>query len=175
MSNDYYSDLSIIRPAKGAVKKEKRIGRGRGSGHGDRATKGDKGAKSRSGYTYKPGFEGGQMPLQRRVPKRGFKVPNRTNYFEVKLSDLNKIQGNEVNPVTVRLAGLVKGNGPIVLLGSGGVVESLPAYRVEVHRITKSAREAIEKAGGQVTILPLEPKFRRVKIGPKPKTQSSEP
>ncbi|MBM3325991.1 MAG: 50S ribosomal protein L15 [Calditrichaeota bacterium] len=174
MTNNYFGDLGNLCPAKGAVKKEKRIGRGRGSGHGDRATKGNKGAQSRSGYTYRPGFEGGQMPLQRRVPKRGFNVPNRTEYLEIKLTDLHRIAGTDVNPATVRLAGLAKGKGPIVLLGGISTVENLPAYNVEVHRITKPARAAVEKAGGKVTILTLEPKDRRVKKGPKPKPKTKK-
>src|SRR3989339_840395 len=100
-------DLGNLRPAQGSVKKDKRIGRGRGSGHGDTATKGNKGAQQRSGYTYRPGFEGGQMPMQRRLPKRGFNVPDRTVYREVNLNSLSRFEGEIANPETLRVAGLV--------------------------------------------------------------------
>lgn len=161
-------DLGSLRPAKGATTDVKRIGRGRGSGHGDTATKGNKGAQQRSGYTYRPGFEGGQMPLQRRLPKRGFSTLGRTEYLEVKISSLGKITGSEVNPDLLREARLIKGRGPIVMLG-GTLENPLPALKVSVHRITESAKEAIIAAGGSVEILPLDAEDRRVKKGPEPK------
>jgi len=161
-------DLGSLRPAKGAVTDTKRIGRGRGSGHGDTATKGNKGAQSRSGYTYRPGFEGGQMPLQRRLPKRGFTSLGRTEYREVKITSLNKITGDVVNPELLREARLIKGRGPVVILG-GTLDTPLPALKVSIHRISESAKEAILAAGGSVEILPLEAEDRRVKKGPAPK------
>lgn len=157
-------DLSTLTPAAGSVKKEKRIGRGRGSGHGDTATRGDKGYFSRSGSTRRRGFEGGQMPLQRRVPKRGFNVPQRTEYHEVALEKLDRVVGDEVSPATVRAARLVKGRGPVVLLGVGEVSRAL---KVSLHRVTASARAKIEAAGGTVEIIQLDPVDRRVKRGPK--------
>ncbi len=171
--NEAKVNLGSLRPAKGAIKKIKRIGRGRGSGHGDTATKGNKGAQSRSGYTYRPGFEGGQMPLQRRLPKRGFNVPNRTQYKEVVVNLLARIEGDLVNPETIRAARLVKGRGPIVLLG-GNAGEPLRAFKVAVHRITGTARAALEAAGGTIEILPLDAEDRRVKKGPvkKPKKKA---
>jgi len=159
-------DLGRLKPAPGAVKKPKRIGRGRGSGHGDTATRGNKGAQSRAGYRIPAWFEGGQMPIQRRIPKRGFHVPDRTRFREVKLADLGRISGDEVNPLTLRAARLVKGRGPIVLLGSGVIDRAL---KIMVHRITGSAREKVVAAGGSVEILPLEPVDRRIKKGPKRK------
>jgi len=163
---DNTPELAMLKPAPGSIKKPKRLGRGRSSGYGDTATKGHKGAKCRSGYKKNPGFEGGQMPLKRRIPKRGFNPMNRTDYNEVKLSDLNRIQGDTANPETIRAVRLVKGRGPIVLLGSGEIDQSL---KVMVHRITKSAQEKINAVGGSVEILPLDPIDRRVKKGPKRK------
>ncbi|NQT34601.1 50S ribosomal protein L15 [bacterium] len=156
-------DLGRLKPAPGSIKKPKRIGRGRSSGHGDTATRGHKGAKSRSGYSRPLWFEGGQMPIHRRLPKRGFRVPDRTKYHEFKLSDLGRIKDDVVDPDSVRAARLVNGRGPIVLLGNGEVDRSL---KVSVHRITKSAQEKITAAGGSVEILPLDPVERRVKKGP---------
>ena len=159
-------DLGNLRPDPGAVKKGKRIGRGRGSGRGDTATKGHKGAKSRSGYRRPLWFEGGQMPIQRRLPKRGFNIRNRTQYHEINISDLSRIDGDVIDPTTVRSAKLVNGKGPLVLLGNGEIEK---AVKVSVHRISQKAREKIAKAGGTVEILPLEPLDLRVKRGPSPK------
>ncbi len=162
MSNNF-GDLGQLKPAPGAIKKPKRIGRGRGSGHGDTATRGHKGAQSRAGYKQRRGFEGGQMPLQRRIPKRGFVVYGRTEYNEVKLDDLSRIQDEAVNPESMRKARLVKGRGPIVLLGTGSIDRPV---KVSVHRITGTARSKIETAGGSIDILPLDPEDRRIKKGP---------
>jgi len=129
-------DLGRLKPAPGSIKKSKRIGRGRGSGHGDTATKGHKGAQSRAGYKQPAWFEGGQMPIQRRIPKRGFNVPARTKYHEVNIGDLVRIEGDLVNPEMLRKSGLVNGRGPVVLLGDGEVDRSL---NISIHRITKSA------------------------------------
>lgn len=170
MHNDS-GDLGNLKPAIGSVKKDKRIGRGKGSGHGDTATRGNKGAESRSGYGRPLWFEGGQMPLQRRVPKRGFHVYNRTSYLEVNINDINRIDGDVADPDIMRKARLVKGRGPIVILGVGEIDR---AIKVSVHRITRTAQEKITKAGGSVEILPLEPVDRRIKKGPKPKKRKTE-
>lgn len=163
-------ELGNLRPAEGSVKNRKRIGRGRGSGHGDTATKGNKGAQSRSGYTYRARFEGGQMPLQRKLPKRGFNVPDRTVYFEINLNALARFDSGIANPETLRAAGLVSGKGPIVILGKKGPSEvTLSIKELAVHRISATARAAVEAAGGVITILPLDAFDRRVKKGPKPK------
>ncbi len=163
-------DLGQLRPAEGSVKNRKRIGRGRGSGHGDTATKGNKGAQSRSGYKSRARFEGGQMPMHRRLPKRGFNVPNRTEYLEINLNSLARFEGGIANPETLRAVGLVAGRGPIVILGRKGPAEiTLKVMELCVHRITATARAAVEAAGGKITILPLEPFDRRVKKGPAPK------
>ena len=162
-------DLGRLKPAPGSIKKPKRIGRGRGSGHGDTATRGHKGAQSRAGYKQRRGFEGGQMPLQRRVPKRGFYSLGRTEYLEVKVGDLNRIHGEVIDPETIRAAKLVKGRGPIVLLGNGEIDRPV---KVSVHRITRSAQEKVIGAGGTVEVLPLDPIDRRVKKGPKPREKS---
>ncbi|MDP8228883.1 MAG: 50S ribosomal protein L15 [Candidatus Electryoneaceae bacterium] len=169
IENDF-GDLGRLRPAPGSVKKTKRIGRGRGSGHGDTATRGHKGAKSRSGYKSRAWFEGGQMPINRRLPKRGFYSLNRTEYREVKIGDLSRIAGEIADPDTIRSARLVKGRGPIVLLGDGELDQPMT---IKVHRITKSADEKIRSAGGSVEILPLDPVDRRVKKGPAPKKKKS--
>lgn len=162
MINDF-GDLGRLKPAPGAIKKPKRIGRGRGSGHGDTATAGHKGAQSRAGYKQRRGFEGGQMPLQRRVPKRGFTVYGRTEYREIKLDDLSRIQDEAISPELIRKARLVKGRGPIVLLGNGSIDRPV---KISVHRITSTARTKIESAGGTVEIIPLDPENRRIKKGP---------
>ncbi len=159
-----FGELGRLKPAAGAIKKPKRIGRGRGSGHGDTATRGHKGAQSRSGYKRRRGFEGGQMPLQRRVPKRGFRPYGRTEYREMKVADLTRIPGDVVDPVVVRAARIVKGGGPIVLLCEGEIARPV---KVSVHRVTASARQKIESAGGTIELLPLDPVDRRVKKGPK--------
>ena len=147
-------DLSNLQPAKGAVKNRKRIARGQGSGHGGTATRGHKGAKSRSGYKSKPGFEGGQMPLQRRVPKRGFKNFNRIEY---KVFNLNAIQDlinkhnlSELTFDTFRENKLVSKNDRIKILGNGKIESKVD---LKVHAISESAKNAIESVGGSVTLL----------------------
>lgn len=159
-------DLGRLKPAPGSITKPKRIGRGRGSGHGDTATKGHKGAKSRAGYSSRRWFEGGQMPIHRRLPKRGFFIRNRTRYNEINISDLAKIEGDLANPETFREVGIVNRRGPVVLLGDGDIDR---AVKVSVHRITKSASGKIDKSGGSIEILPLDPVDRRIKRGPSKK------
>lgn len=162
--DDYTGELGQLKPAAGSIKKTKRIGRGRGSGHGDTSTRGDKGAQSRSGYKKRPGFEGGQMPLKRRIPKRGFFSLGKTQYNEINISNLSRIQGDTVDPESIRKAGLVSGRGPIVLLGNGEIDRALT---VKVHRLTGTAKEKVTAAGGVIEILALDPADKRVKQGPR--------
>ena len=144
-------DLSNIQPAVGAVKRKTRIGRGAGSGKGGTSTRGHKGAKSRSGYSRKIGFEGGQMPLQRRVPKYGFKNNNRVEYKAINLSDLQQYaEANSVETITVAdlvAAGLVGKKKLVKVLGNGTLTAKLT---VEANAFSKSAEEAITAAGGSI-------------------------
>jgi len=145
-------DLSNLKPAKGAVKKRKRIGRGQGSGHGGTSTRGHKGAKSRSGYSSKPGFEGGQMPLYRRVPKFGFKNINRVEYRGInidvlqKLSDEFNVSAIDVNYLIEK--GLANKKDLVKILGRGELKTKL---EVTAHAFSKSAIAAIEAKGGLAT------------------------
>lgn len=147
-------NLSNLKPAEGSVKNRKRIGRGTGSGRGGTSTRGHKGAKSRSGYSSKAGFEGGQMPLVRRVPKFGFKNINRVEYTAVNLDVLQNLStksGSTVIDFTVfRENGLASKNDNIKVLGRG---ELTTAIEVHAHAFSKTAVEAIEKAGGKVVTL----------------------
>jgi large subunit ribosomal protein L15 len=144
--------LSDVRPPKGAVKKSKRIGCGPGSGHGGTAGRGTKGQKARAGVTIPAWFEGGQMPLQRRVPKRGFVNNFRTEYQVVNLDRLNRFaSGTKVNRGVLIEAGLIrKAAVPVKLLGRG---ELTVALEVEVEAASRSAREAVSKAGGTIRLL----------------------
>ena len=149
-------ELNNLRPAKGSVKKlGKRIGRGQGSGKGGTATKGHKGQKSRSGYSRKIGFEGGQMPLQRRVPKFGFKNINRKEYQGVNLDTLQQLAEDGKIKDTVSLEvlmqnGLVGKNDLVNILGRGELKAKL---NVTVHKFTATAKAAIEKAGGEAVTI----------------------
>jgi large subunit ribosomal protein L15 len=144
-------DLSNLKPAEGSTKKEKRIGRGEGSGRGGTSTRGHKGAKSRSGYSKKIGFEGGQMPLQRRVPKYGFKNINRVEYKGINISTLQglaeKYNITVINPDFLNEAGLVSKNARVKILGKGALEAKL---EVHAHAFSKSAQEAIEAKAGTV-------------------------
>ena len=144
-------DLSNLKPADGAVKTRKRIGRGTGSGLGGTSTRGHKGAKSRSGYSKKIGFEGGQMPIQRRVPKFGFKNINRIEYKAVNVSLLQQLAeaGNltKVDLDTLIKAGFVSKNQNVKILGNGAITAKL---EVEAHAFSKTAEEMIVAAGGTV-------------------------
>ncbi|HKZ78338.1 MAG TPA: 50S ribosomal protein L15 [Pyrinomonadaceae bacterium] len=142
--------LNNLRPAKGSTHKKKRVGRGPGSGLGKTASRGEKGQKSRSGYSRKVGFEGGQMPLHRRLPKRGFTNIFKKRWLEVSLAALNQhFQANEeITPEVLHDRGIIKkAKYDVVVLGSG---ELSKAFRVAAHRFTRSAKEKIEKAGGSV-------------------------
>ncbi len=142
-------DLSNLKPAKGSNKKPKRIGRGPGSGHGKTSGKGHKGQLARSGINKRPWFEGGQMPLQRRVPKRGFTNISRIEFSVVNIASLNKFEsGTEVTPEFLRSKGLVKKNQPVKILGNGELKVSL---KIIAHAYSESAVKKIEEAGGSAT------------------------
>ncbi len=149
-------NLSNLKPAKGAVNKAgKTVGRGQGSGKGGTATRGHKGAKSRSGYSKKIGFEGGQMPLQRRVPKFGFTNINRKEYKGINLDALQALVDNKVVKDTVTFETLIENrlarkNDLVKILGGGELKASL---KVSVHKFTTSAKAAIEAAGGEAISL----------------------
>jgi large subunit ribosomal protein L15 len=140
-------ELSNLKPKKGARHAKKRLGRGPGSGHGKTAGRGEKGQKSRSGYSGKRGFEGGQMPLHRRLPKRGFTNIFKKDYAVVNVSDLERFDtGASVDENTLRQVGLVKGSHDgVKILGDGELSKKLT---VSATKFSKSARETIEKAGG---------------------------
>lgn len=142
-------DLS---PAPGSRKKRKRVGRGPGSGHGKTACRGHKGQRSRSGGGVRPGFEGGQMPLQRRLPKRGFTNLFKKQYALINLRDLDRFEPNSTLDIhALKNAGLVKrGKDGVKVLGHGDI--SVPLV-VKVNRVTKPAREKIEAAGGSVELV----------------------
>jgi large subunit ribosomal protein L15 len=142
---------------EGANKKKKRVGRGPGSGHGKTSTRGHKGQKSRSGYSGRPGFEGGQMPLQRRLPKRGFTNIFKKEWIEIRLSDLEKRfeAADSVTPELMVERGMIKKSHltrfeGVVVLGSGEVTKAL---KVTAHRFTRGAREKLEAAGGSATLV----------------------
>ena len=146
-------ELKNLKPAAGSTKSRKRVARGQGSGRGGTSTRGHKGAKSRSGYKSKRNFEGGQMPLQMRLPKRGFNSPNRVEYVALNLRSLQEISEkhgiNDLNPTTLFDAGIIKKNDRIKVLGNG---ELTSGVTVTAHAASASAKEAIEKAGGTLTI-----------------------
>jgi large subunit ribosomal protein L15 len=146
-------DLHNLKPASGSVKSGKRIARGQGSGRGGTSTRGHKGAKSRSGYKSKRGFEGGQMPLQMRLPKRGFNSPNRTEYVGLNLSRLVEISEKydltDLNPTTLSEAGIVRKTDLIKILAGG---ELSKALTITAHAASASAKEAVEQAGGSITL-----------------------
>jgi len=143
--------LSGLRPAKGSRKKSKRIGRGPGSGYGKTAGKGEKGQNSRSGAKQNPGFEGGQMPLQRRIPKRGFKNPFRTEYEIVNVGDLSRFRaGSKVNAAALKKAGLIRSDKlPVKILGKGDLKKALT---VTADAFSGKARQVLEEAGGQAEV-----------------------
>ncbi|MGE5315691.1 MAG: 50S ribosomal protein L15 [Acidobacteriota bacterium] len=148
--------LSNLTPAKGSRKKVKRIGRGQGSGHGGTATRGHKGQGSRSGARTKRGFEGGQMPLSRRIPKFGFKAPFRVEYTVINVDALEKAltdgklkAGEAITPETLFKAGMIaKKSAPVKILGNGALTQKLA---ITAHKFSKSAVEKITAAGGSAT------------------------
>jgi large subunit ribosomal protein L15 len=147
-------DLSNLKPADGATKKVKRIGRGAGSGHGGTSTRGHKGAGSRSGNSRKIGFEGGQMPLQRRLPKFGFKNINRVEYNGINIDVLQRLaEQHSITEITHQVLvdrGLASRNDKVKILGRGELKASI---KVSAHAFTASAKAAIENAGGSVTTI----------------------
>ena len=146
--------LNNLKPAKGSTKKSKRIARGQGSGRGGTATRGHKGAQSRSGYKRRIGFEGGQMPLQMRIPKRGFKNVNSKDYTGINLDRLQEIiEKHDLAEVTVdklRELKIISKKELVKILGRG---ELKTKVDVSVHGVSKTAQEAIEKLGGQVKVI----------------------
>ncbi|MBR7066020.1 MAG: 50S ribosomal protein L15 [Prevotella sp.] len=146
--------LHTLKPAKGSTHSRRRIGRGTGSGLGGTSTRGHKGAKSRSGYKRKIGFEGGQMPLQRRVPKAGFKNINHKEYFAVNLSTIQKLaeekQLTKIGVEELKAAGLTNGKELVKVLGNGELTAKVD---VEAHAFSKTAEAAIKAVGGNTTII----------------------
>jgi large subunit ribosomal protein L15 len=143
--------LSKLKAPKGASRPKTRVGRGQASGLGKTAGRGGKGQKARSGNMHFEGFEGGQMPLQRRLPKFGFNNIHRRELEEVQVTDLEGLAG-VVDPAALKAAGLVRGNRDgVVVLGNG---ELKGAVTLKVHRVTAGARAAVEKAGGKVELIP---------------------
>ena len=147
-------NLSNLKPAEGSTKNRKRIGRGTGSGRGGTSTRGHKGAKSRSGYSKKIGFEGGQMPIQRRLPKFGFKSLNRIEYKPVNLEVLQRLaEENNLTKIDIAVlkdAGFISSNNLVKILGDGALTVKLD---VEAHAFSKSAEAAITAVGGTITKL----------------------
>ena len=147
-------ELNNLKPAAGSIKKEKRIGRGQGSGHGGTSTRGHKGAKSRSGYSSKKGFQGGQMPLQRLVPKFGFKNINRVEYKAINLSTLQQLaeelQLTSIDFQVFLEAGFVSKNDKVKILAKGELTTKLD---VKAHAFSKTAKEAIEKLEGTTELI----------------------
>ncbi len=144
-------DLSKLKPAEGSVKKDKRLGRGQGSGRGGTATRGHKGQKSRSGYSKTFGFEGGQMPLQRRIPKHGFKNINRKEYKAINLSTLEELAEKKklkkIDVQTMIDAGLVSRKDLVKILGNGKLTHKL---EVTAHAFSETAQKAIEAVEGSI-------------------------
>jgi large subunit ribosomal protein L15 len=143
-------NLSTIHAPRKGTEKRKRVGRGMGSGMGKTSTRGHKGQRSRSGSRLLRGFEGGQMPLHRRVPKRGFKNIFREEYAVVNLDRLAELGETEVTPEVLKKAGVVHGNKPVKILGNG---ELKSAITVHAHKFSKSAQEKITTAGGKFEVL----------------------
>ena len=141
-----------LRPSPGATHSKKRLGRGPGSGHGKTAGRGNKGQKSRSGYRHQRGFEGGQMPLHRRVPKRGFTNIFRIEYDIVNISDLDRFEaGAAVTPEALAGMRLARKTRPVKILGDGAITRALT---VSAHKFSAGARAAIEAAGGRCEVIP---------------------
>ena len=144
-------DLGSLKKAEGSTQTNKRVGRGQGSGTGKTAGRGQNGYGSRAGSKNRAWFEGGQMPIQRRLPKYGFHHYDKVTFQVVNVSDLEKIDAEEVTPEVLQKNGLIKKvNAPVKLLGNGDISKKLS---VTVHAASKAAREKIEKSGGVVTLL----------------------
>jgi len=147
-------DLSNLKPAKGSVRTNKRLGRGEGSGSGGTASRGHKGAKSRSGYSKKVGFEGGQMPIQRRVPKFGFKNPSRVEYHGINLDTIQLLSENhKVKEITVAFLienSIISKKDRLKILGRGELTSKVT---VEAHAFSKTAKAQIEAKGGSANVI----------------------
>ncbi len=147
-------NLSNLKPSEGSIKHSKRVGRGQGSGKGGTSTRGHKGAKSRSGYHAKVGFEGGQMPIYRRLPKFGFTNTNRVEYSAINLDTLSelveKTNLTDINIDVFKQNGLLSGSGLIKILGRGELTKTV---NVTAHAFSASAKKAIEEKGGTVTVI----------------------
>jgi len=151
--------LNTIKAHPGALKKNKRLGRGSGSGHGPTAGKGDKGQLARSGGSVRPGFEGGQMPLYRRIPKKGFKNIGRRDIAVMNLFDLDKLNLKEISLETLTASNALKGRyDRLTVLGTGEIKK---AILVKAHKVSPSAQEKITKAGGKVELLPIPGKQKK--------------
>lgn len=159
------TNLSNLHPEKGASKRRKRVGRGQGSGWGTNAGRGGKGQTARTGSSIRPGFEGGQMPLQRRVPKRGFKNTLRVEYAQVTLGDLAKFfpSGGTIDMAVLRERGIVKGNAERLKIVGGEEIQAV--YHVTAHKMSQTAREAIEAKGGSVRLLENARHYHRITLG----------
>lgn len=146
--------LHQLKPAKGATHKEKRLGRGEASGHGGTSTKGNKGQQSRTGYKIKMAHEGGQMPIQRRLPKRGFKNPHRIEYAVFNLGQIEQLSAKynltEISPENLYTNGLIKKTDRVKILGNGELKSGL-SFKVDA--VSEKAKSAIEAAGGSVEIV----------------------
>jgi large subunit ribosomal protein L15 len=143
--------LDDLRPAEGSRRNSRRVGRGNGSGWGCTAGRGNNGQKARAGYSRRFGFEGGQMPLYRRVPKRGFKNPFRVEYDIVNVGDLSRVEAEVITVEEMKKNGLVRINAGLVkILGEGDLEKPVT---VEAHRFSQTAREKIEKAGGKAQVI----------------------
>ncbi len=143
--------LHELKPAHGATKRKKRVGRGPGSGHGSTSTRGHKGDQARSGYIIKRGYEGGQMPLARRIPKRGFSNIFSKKYDVINVSQLNAFEPDTVvTPDLLKEKGMIKGTRQLKILGQGDITVTLT---VKTHKISKSAQDKIIKAKGKVEII----------------------
>lgn len=148
--------LNTIKAHPGATKKRKRLGRGSGSGHGPTAGKGDKGQLARSGGSVRPGFEGGQMPLYRRIPKRGFTNIARRTQATINVSDLERLDPKAIKEIsleTLQASKMIKGRyDRLTILGTGALTK---AFTVKAHRVSESAKEKITQAGGKVEMLAI--------------------
>lgn len=143
-------ELNGIKPAPGSKRKRRRVGRGPGSGLGKTAGRGHKGQKARSGGFHKIGFEGGQMPLQRRLPKRGFVSPSKNDTAEVRLSDLNTLEAKEIDILALKQAGIVPARALSAKIMLSGKITR--AVKIKGLRVSKGARAAVEAAGGSIEI-----------------------
>jgi len=150
-----------MKPSFGSTKNRKRVGRGPGSGHGKQSTQGGKGQKGSSGYKSRSWSEGGQMPLQRRIPKRGFRNLFRVDYQEINLESLAKIEGTEIDLATLKANGLLKRhNKPVKILGDGELTKALT---IKAHAFSASAKEKIEKAGGKAELITRQVESKQAK------------